>query len=172
MHFPAGGTRERLAADVTRIGFLTGVGSDVLPKCGLARQLHTALLADVFSFVLLHVAVQVLLGLEFLLAYGARELGVFHRVIVILVEVEGDLVRHFGAAHVAYARLSVVCDHVLHEIGLYAKLPIALVAGEREIDGVFAHYVNLQVGGVDCRKVAILAIVQKRLPVYSQFMSG
>lgn len=141
---PAGGAGESFAADMARIGFLARVRPDVLPKGGLARQFHPALFAHVLPLVLLHVAVEVLLGLQLLLAEGALKPSVLHRVIVILVEVEGDLVGHFGAAHVADAWLPVVGDYVLHVISFHPKHSVALVAGEGIIDGVLAHNVHLQ----------------------------
>lgn len=63
----------------------------VLLQGSLTSQFHSALLAHILLTVLLNVAVEILLRLQFLLTHGTLELAVLDSVLVVLVEVQ----RHF-----------------------------------------------------------------------------
>lgn len=144
VHLAAGRAPEGFAADVAEIRLLAGVLLDVLLQGGLASQLHAALFAHVLLLVLQHMAVQILLRLQPLLAHRALEPRVFDAMLVVLVEVEGHLVGQRAAAHVADARVALVRNQVLCIVGLDAEFPVAFVTREVKVVGVLAREMYLQ----------------------------
>lgn len=88
--------------------------------------------------------VQVLLRLEFFLAHWTLKPRVLHSVLVVFVEVEGQLIGQRTAAHVADTRVVLVRDEMLGVISLNSKLSVALLAREVKVVRVFAHEVHLQ----------------------------
>lgn len=108
MHFSGTGVSESSPAYMTRERLLA-VYPKVFLDGGFTGQLHPAYVTLVLPFVhLLYMAVKALLSLQPLPAHRALEFGVPDSVIVMFVEVEGDLVWHFDSAHVADAWLPIV----------------------------------------------------------------
>lgn len=146
MDFLRAEAAEGFPANRAQVGLLPGMRPEVLGQAVLGLGLHAALLAHVLELVQLHVAVQVLLRLELLLAGGALVLLHLRLVLVVFVEVEGALAGIGGAADVADAGLRVVVLDVGGVIGLHLEHLAALLALVAVVLGVLPYVVDLQVG--------------------------
>lgn len=111
-----------------------------------ALELHTALLANVFDIVQLHVTVKILLRLELLLTRLTLKLLHLRLVLVMFMEVEGAFARIRGTAYVADARLRVVVLHVGRVIRLHLEHLPALFALVIVILRVLSDVMDLKVG--------------------------
>lgn len=136
------------------------MSSQMLRQTVLALELHAALLADVLDFMQLHVTVQVLLGLELLLAGLALEHLHLRLVLVVFVKVEGRFARIRRTAYVANARFRVVVLHVGGVVGLNLEHLAALFALVVVVLGVLPYVVDLQVRFGASLEVAHAARVQ------------
>lgn len=144
----------------------------MLGEAVFALELHTALLANVFDLVQLHVTVKILLRLELLLTRLTLKLLHLRLVLVMFMEVEGAFARIRGTAYVADARLRVVILHVGRVIRLHLEHLPALFALVIVILRVLSDVMDLKVGFGARFEVAQTASMQIDRLVVNLHMPG